>query len=164
MQYATIVVSSVAFVLAAGALVFAWQTRKVSNPQRMDRLETLISEHAPSEILSRHQTELSKLNTQLDDLDKFAKHTDGRLDTAVQRIGLTRFNMGEQVGGELSFALTMLDSRNHGLILTALTDHSGTRVFIRGVVRGQSQHPLMPYEERSLKQAMDSHSDDHTGV
>jgi hypothetical protein len=164
MQHVPLIVAGVALVFAAAALVLAWQTRKISNPQRMDRLETLISEHAPSEILSRHQTELSRLNTQLDDLDRFARRMDGRLDTAVQRIGLTRFNMGEQVGGELSFALTMLDSRNHGLILTALTDHGGTRVFIRGVVRGQSQHPLMPYEERSLKQAMDSHSDDHTGA
>lgn len=156
MQYAALIVAGAALLLAVVALVLTWQTRKTSNPQRMDRLETLISEQAPSEILSRHQADLSDLHRQLDDLDEFARQVNQRLDTAVQRIGLTRFNAGEQIGGELSFALTMLDARNHGMILTALTDHHGTRVFVRGVVAGTSQHPLMPYEERSLKQAMES--------
>ncbi len=154
MAYLAIAIAGAALIAAAAALVLAWQAKQLSAPERLEQLEALITQQAPSEILTRVEVDLAQLHDQVDGLEEFAQEINRRLDTAVQRVGLSRFNSSEEIGGELSFALTLLDARNHGMIITALTDHRGTRAFIRGIVSGEPQHPLLGYEKTSLQQAL----------
>ena len=154
MDYLAIAIAGAALIAAAAALVLAWQAKQLSAPERVDQLEALITQQAPSEILTRIETDLAKLHRQVDGLEEFAQQINRRLDTAIQRVGLSRFNSSDEIGGELSFALTLLDVHNHGMIITALTDHRGSRVFIRGIVSGEPQHPLLDYEKTSLQQAL----------
>ncbi len=156
MEYASIAVAIVAIVVAIAAIFFAWQARKAADPVRIDSLDALITQQAPTEKLARAETQLAELTRNIHDLETFAKEIDSRLDTAVQSIGLARFNANDEIGGELSFALTMLDARSHGFILTSITDHHRTRIFIRGIISGVSQHPLLPNEETSLQQALNN--------
>lgn len=150
------VMAGVALIAAIFAAVTAWQAKQAADPERMDRLEALITRQAPTEVLKRLETDVGELSRHVSQLDEYAKEVGTRLDTAVQRVGLSRFNANEQIGGDLSFAWTVLDARNHGVILTAVTDHHGTRVFVRGIVAGEPQHPLLPNEETSLQQALNS--------
>ncbi len=150
------VMAAVGLVVAVFAAVLAWQTKQVADPERMDRLEALITRQAPTEVLKRLENDVGELSRHVKQLDEYSHELGKRLDTAVQRVGLSRFNANEQIGGDLSFAWTVLDARNHGVILTAVTDHHGTRVFVRGIVAGQPQHPLLPNEETSLQQALNS--------
>jgi len=151
-----LVLSAVALLAGIGALVLAWQARRIANPERMDQLEVLITQQAPSERLTRQEAQLAELSRQVEGLDDFTRRINSRLDTAIQRVGLTRFNSSDEIGGELSFALTLLDSHNHGMIVTAITDLRGTRVFIRGIIAGKPQHPLLPNEQTSLQQALNA--------
>ena len=154
MQVAAIVMAGVGLIVAVFAAITAWQAKQIADPERMDRLEALITRQAPSEVLKRLETDLGELSRHASQLDEYSKQTGERLDTAVQRVGLSRFNANKEIGGDLSFAWTVLDARNHGVILTAVTDHHGTRVFVRGIVAGEPQHPLLPNEETSLQQAL----------
>ena len=75
---------------------------------------------------------------------------------AVQRVGLERFNSEKGLGGNLSFALVMLDARNHGICLTSIHSLEACRIFLRGIVSGKTDMPLMPEEEAALQQALRS--------
>lgn len=156
MEYASIAMASVALIVAIAAGVLAWQAKKAADPVRIDSLDALITQQAPTEKLARAETQLAELTQNAEKLKKFAGEINARLDTAVQGIGLARFNANGEIGGELSFALTMVDARHHGFILTSITDHHSTRLFIRGIINGVSQHPLLPNEETSLQQALNS--------
>ena len=47
---------------------------------------------------------------------------------AIQKINLLRFNPFDDVGGDQSFVLTLLDKDNSGVLLTSLHHRSFTRL------------------------------------
>ncbi len=155
MLYGALAAAGVAVIVAGIALYFALRALKAIDPTRMDSLTELITRQAPATRLAQAETNIKELEKDLETLDGFARDTNTRLDGAIQRIGLARFDSTSDIGGELSFALTLLDARKHGMMLTSLTDHRGTRLFIRGIVAGTSRHPLLPNEEISLQQALE---------
>ena len=155
MLYGALAGAAVALIVSGLALYYALRALKAIDPARMESLTELITKQAPSTRLVEAEADIEQLAKSLQTLDSFANSISRRLDTAVQRVGLQRFDSNSEIGGELSFALTMLDARNHGMMLTSLTDHRGTRLFIRGIIAGKSRHPLLPNEEISLQQALE---------
>jgi hypothetical protein len=73
---------------------------------------------------------------------------------AIRRVGLIRFDANDEIHGELSFALCMLDNRDNGLLLSSVYTMERCRVFVRGVLGGKTQHDLMPEEAEALEQAL----------
>ena len=73
---------------------------------------------------------------------------------AIRRVGLVRFDSNEEIRGDLSFALCLLDNRDNGVILSSIYTLDDCRVFIRGVLGGKTQHDLMPEEAAALQQAV----------
>ncbi|MFO7947371.1 MAG: DUF4446 family protein [Armatimonadota bacterium] len=154
MQYLTIGLAGAGFVVAVAALVVAWQAKRLASPERLNELEQMVHEKSEPEVIEAMRRDIAALQKHVESLDTTTDQTNRRLDTAVQKIGLCRFNSSEQVGGELSFSLTMLDARRHGFILTSQTDLEKTRLFIRGIVGGKARTDLLEHEENSLQQAL----------
>lgn len=73
---------------------------------------------------------------------------DGRHHT--QKIGLVRFNPFKELGGDQSFALTILDGENSGIIITGLHTRDRTRVYMKKILNGKSDHDLSLEEKKSL--------------
>ncbi len=72
---------------------------------------------------------------------------------SVQKIGVVRFNPFRDTGGDQSFVLAMLDSRDSGLVLTSIHGREGTRVYIKPIEYGTSRYPLSKEETAALKTA-----------
>ena len=53
-----------------------------------------------------------------------------------------------EMGGELSFALTMLDENNNGWIFNAMHSREGCYTYIKEVVNGESYIELSSEEKR----------------
>lgn len=156
MPYVTIGLAAAALVAAVTAVILALQAKQLADPDRLAELEKVVHEKSERDVIQQMKQELRDLQDDAETLDTTLDKTGRRLDTAIQKIGLARFNSSEQVGGELSFSLTMLDARNHGFILTSQTDLENTRLFIRGIVSGKSRNELLDHEENSLQQALES--------
>jgi hypothetical protein len=73
-----------------------------------------------------------------------------RLQTTVQSQGLVRYNADGTVGGELSFALALLDGERNGILLTCLHTLDECRLYIRQVDRGACAHELSEEEAEAL--------------
>lgn len=73
--------------------------------------------------------------------------------TCLNRVGLVRFDAFEEVGGEQSFAVVVLDSERNGLALSSVYSRSDVRVYAKQIRGGQPSHPLTREEERALAQA-----------
>jgi hypothetical protein len=82
----------------------------------------------------------------LDSLDK-------RQFTCLNRVGLVRFDAFEEVGGEQSFAVVVLDSARNGFALSSVYSRSDVRVYAKHIRGGQPSHPLTKEEERAMAQA-----------
>ena len=73
---------------------------------------------------------------------------------AVQRIGLVRFDAFEDMGGQLSFALALLDADGTGVVLSSINGRRETRVYAKSIERGESALTLSEEERESVRRAM----------
>lgn len=72
----------------------------------------------------------------------------------LQRVELLRFNPYQDTGGNISFAIAMLDNQGSGFILTSLHARSGTRIFAKEVKEGKPKYELSKEEGEVLKKAL----------
>jgi len=74
----------------------------------------------------------------------------------VQKMGVVRFNPFYELGGDHSFAVTLLDGRNSGFIITGLHARERTRIYVKEIKGGKVKHKLSSEEEKSLRIALKS--------
>lgn len=74
--------------------------------------------------------------------------------SAVQRVGLVRFDAFEDMGGQLSFALAMLDADGSGVVLSSINGRRETRVYAKAIDRGESAVAITEEERESVRRAM----------
>lgn len=70
----------------------------------------------------------------------------------IQKIGLLRFNPFKDTGGDQSFVLSLVDSSNSGVVISALYSRSGTRWYAKQVTNGKGvEYDLSEEEKQVLK-------------
>ncbi len=77
-----------------------------------------------------------------------------RLRATVQSQGLVRYNADGTMGGELSFALALLNGERDGVVLTCLHTLDECRLYIRQVEGGACAHDLSDEEAEALDLAV----------
>ncbi|MBU1118009.1 DUF4446 family protein [Patescibacteria group bacterium] len=68
---------------------------------------------------------------------------------AIQKTHLLRFNPFDDVGGDQSFILVLLDKDNSGILLTSLHHRSFTRIYAKSIKKGQGDNITLSKEEKS---------------
>lgn len=64
------------------------------------------------------------------------------------KVNITRFNPFEELGGEQSFILSILDKDNSGAILTSLHNRDITRLYAKGIKKGKGDNITLSKEEK----------------
>jgi hypothetical protein len=73
------------------------------------------------------------------------------------KIHLNRFNPFEEVGGDQSFILCLLDNSLSGVIITSLHHRDFTRVYAKTIKNGESlQGRLSPEEIKALNETINN--------
>lgn len=74
--------------------------------------------------------------------------------THIQKVGLVRFNPFEDVGGDQSFIVALLDENDNGIVLTSLHSRSETRWYGKTVKKGTGvEHELSKEEVEAIRKA-----------
>src|SRR5699024_9727113 len=66
---------------------------------------------------------------------------------SFQKLGLVRYNAFQGMGGNLSFAIALLDYTNSGFVLNSVHSREGCYMYLKRVDRGQTE-VLLGSEER----------------
>ena len=74
--------------------------------------------------------------------------------THVCKVGIVKYDAFHQMGGQLSFALCMLDTEDNGFILNAVQSADGCYTYIKEVVAGMSRIELGREEQQALGAAL----------
>ena len=91
---------------------------------------------------------IAKQNTR--DIDMICK----KMRSHYQKVGIVRYDAFQEMGGDLSFVLTMLDENNSGWILNAIHSREGCYTYIKEIIKGECDMELGREERESLKKAM----------
>jgi len=155
MQWLPLAVSGLALALAAVALWMANRARAMATPTpEMRRLAETLAQPEGQQLLAQLLAQVQTQEGRVRELESAREQIKAQLKGAVQKIGLRRFNSETGLGGNLSFALVMLDARNHGLMLTSLHSLERSRIFLRAIINGGTDLPMMPEEQEALAQAL----------
>jgi len=73
----------------------------------------------------------------------------------VQKASLIRFNPFDDVGGDQSFVISLLDGRDNGLVISSLHSRAGTRIYAKPIEQGKPKgFEFSKEEELAIKKAL----------
>lgn len=106
------------------------------------------------EKFKRMIEEIESINEREAFMAKYLKQISRENLKNIQKSVMRRYNPYNDVGGDQSFSLVMLNGVNTGLILTSLHNRAGTRVYAKVVDKGVSDIQLSKEEKELLEQAL----------
>lgn len=77
-----------------------------------------------------------------------------KLESAFQKVGLVRYDAFQQMGGQLSFSLALLDENNNGFIINSVHSTDGCYSYTKEIHRGECKISLGEEEKKALTIAM----------
>ena len=81
---------------------------------------------------------------------------DNNLLKTYQKVGIVKYDAFKEVGGTLSFVMTLLTKENDGFIMNSMhSNKEGCYIYIKEVKAGEVFMTLSEEERQSLEQAME---------
>ncbi len=80
------------------------------------------------------------------------------LKTGIQKIGIVKYNTLEEIGGELSYAIALLDQNDSGIVLNSLYYRDGCYTYAKQIIAGDCLTPLSEEEQQAIVAARDNSS------
>jgi hypothetical protein len=140
------------------ALTFVWAlllTRRTRELRaRLDGLTRGERGTSFEAVLEAHLRRVQSVSDGLGALDKRTTAIEARLPTAVQQVGLVRFNPFEDTGSNQSFALALLDGKGDGVVVSSLHSRNATRLYVKPVAAGQADRAMSEEETEAIRQAV----------
>jgi hypothetical protein len=87
-------------------------------------------------------------------LDARVGTAEDRLDAAIAFRGLVRFDAYNEMSGQQSVAIALLDAEQSGLVLSSIHHRDQARLYVKHVVRGEPEYPLSPEEVEAVRVAL----------
>ena len=110
-------------------------------------LDLTCQSYTRSEICRLRCVELSTVKTQIRNILK-------KLEFCYQKAGLVKYDAYNQMGGNLSFCLCMLNERNSGFILNSVHSSDGCYTYTKEIKNGECEIALGEEERKALNMAI----------
>ncbi len=78
----------------------------------------------------------------------------GRLKSVYQKMGIVRYDAYEQLGGEMSAVVVLLDEEDNGVLINNVYSTEGGYVYTREIENGKCKHELGDEEKEALAKAL----------
>jgi hypothetical protein len=113
-----------------------------------DNVEDIVS------AISDQFSALTDLQGQVEDLRSRVADQAEVLAGCIRRVGVVRFNAYDDVGGEQSFSLVLLDDKKNGLAVSSLYGRQDSRLYAKRITNGEAERPLSEEERGALDMAL----------
>jgi len=149
-------------VLGCAALLLFLTIWVLALSLRLNRLMRLLrrlvpenSERSLDQLLEQLLVKQEENRTLLASVETRLEKLDSLLQGCLQRVGLVRFDAFEDVAGQQSFSVALLDNQGNGVVITSLFGRTESRCYAKPVIRGNSPHRLSEEEMAAIRQAME---------
>src|SRR3989338_6484671 len=95
----------------------------------------------------------SDLEEQIKEAFLKIKNLDNISEKTIQKVGVVRFNPFNDLGGNQSFVIALLDNQNNGFVISSLFIKEGNRVYAKFINAGKSDHLLSKEEMEAISHA-----------
>ena len=149
----TLALAVVAAVALIGLLMLALRLRKLRREYALLRSSDG-EERDIFAILGRAIRRIEATDKRLDGVSSMIEqhHALGRF--SLQKFGIVRYNAFEEMGGNLSFSLALLDDHGDGVVVTSINGRTEARTYAKPVRSLDSSHNLSDEERQAIHAAM----------
>lgn len=98
--------------------------------------------------------QINSLKKQYGDLSKELKQIKKENELFIKKIGIVRYNPFSNAGGDQSFSIALLDSKNNGVVITSLYAQDGNRVYGKPIENNISKYSLSEEEKQAIKKTI----------
>lgn len=106
------------------------------------------------EILLEKGKTLEHVLLEMEIFKDIAKNAEEHSKNSIQKVGLVRYNAFEDTGGDLSFALALLNSEADGVVFTGIFSQEESRTYCKAVHKGESKQMLSREERKAIARAL----------
>ena len=142
-------------------LVVFLLVRSISYNMRLSRLERrykifMKGSDAQSleKVFVRKFAQIDRLYEAKEDHDHDILFLKKNMEKMFNKYGVEKYDVFDDVGGKLSFALALLDKENTGLILNAVHSRDNCFLYLKEIVKGESYVMLSQEEVEALRKAV----------
>src|SRR5207237_8427217 len=100
------------------------------------------------------QGRIDDLHRAVDEIAAGLSRVDRRVDTAVSKTSLVRYDAYEGAGGHQSASIALLDAGRSGVVVSAIQGRDYARIYVKELDRGRPNVALSPEEEEAVERAM----------
>ena len=147
------IVAGVAALCLLMVLIFAMRLRKLRREYALLRSEDG-DERDIFAAVGRSMRKLDAADKRMDDLTKALQDHAAIGRFSIQKFGMVRYNAFEEMGGNLSFSLALLDDHGDGVILTSISGRTEARIYAKPVKGLTSSHNLSDEEREAISSAV----------
>ncbi|MDP3883267.1 MAG: DUF4446 family protein [Candidatus Staskawiczbacteria bacterium] len=108
------------------------------------------------DIFLKQKERNDELDGSLKEAFQKIKNLEDVSERTIQKTSVVRFNPFNNMGGNQSFTIALLDDKNNGFVISSLFVKEGNRVYAKSVKSGKSDHLLSNEEKEAINQAMGS--------
>lgn len=85
---------------------------------------------------------------------------ENKLNIGLSKVGIVNFDAFDDVFGNQSFALAILNQYNTGFVITSLYGNSSSNTYVRHIVDEKCDIPLLEEEKNAILKAMSGNSEE----
>jgi hypothetical protein len=100
------------------------------------------------------QGRIDDLHRAVDEVAAGLSRVDRRLDTAVSKTSLVRYDAYEGAGGQQSTSIALLDAGRSGVVVSAIQGRDYARIYVKELDHGRPSVALSPEEQEAVERAM----------
>ena len=101
-------------------------------------------------VLLNHLETVENVDSKVDDLNDNVEQISKQLGNCIQNAGVIRYNPFDQMGGEQSFSVALLNKHGDGVVLTGLYSRESSTVFAKPIMDMKSKYPLSHEEQQAI--------------
>ena len=97
--------------------------------------------------------EMDKIKARMKRFNKEHKTFKGHLDSCYNKLGLVKYDAFDNMAGELSYSLALLNANNSGFVITSMHSKEGCFSYAKEVFNGEAFIALSNEEKEAIKKA-----------
>ena len=141
--------AALVFLLLIGWLLLALRLRRQA--RQLTALTRGMNDHNLEQVLTAHMDMVAASVRRMEALEQAVGVLQAQLPGCLQRVHMVRYDAFDDVGGEQSFSVALLNAHGDGVVLTSVYSRQDVRVYAKAIEQGRPSHPLSQEEERALR-------------
>ncbi|MCX6378169.1 MAG: DUF4446 family protein [Armatimonadetes bacterium] len=121
--------------------------------QRIHAL-TMGTEGNLEQVLAQNLERVTQNTLRMNVIEQAVGTLQAQIPFCIQKSHLMRYDAFDNVGGQQSFSLVLLDSQHSGIVLSGVYNRMDMRVYAKYVERGQPTQPLSEEETQVVRECL----------